>query len=112
MALCENGLYDDLVEHFVHDNCACQKGRGTDYALKRMKMSGSKMGRERRRLTKLLRKEKAGAVRPGTAQASLISWEANAKRGDTFYQVKRMEAYYKKKARDFDGNESGKASQD
>lgn len=77
-----------------------------------MKMSGSKMGRERRRLTKLLRKEKAGAVRPGTAQASLISWEANAKRGDTFYQVKRMEAYYKKKARDFDGNESGKTSED
>ena len=51
-------------------------------------------------------------MRPGTAQASLISWEANAKRGDTFYQVKRMEAYYKKKARDFDGNESGKTSQD
>lgn len=273
MALCENGLYDDLVEHFVHDNCACQKGRGTDYALKRMKihllryfrehgregwvlrcdirhffpstrhdvakaavakrirdpkalqmvctiidsfgdgvgiglgsqvsqlielcvlddldhfikerlhirhyirymddfilihhdkaylqwclgeiraqleklhfemspkktvlhplrqgivflqwrflltqtggvrmkMSGSKMGRERRRLTKLLRKEKAGAVQPGTAQASLISWEANAKRGDTFYQVKRMKAFYNRKARDLNGNESGKTSQD
>lgn len=27
-------------------------------------------------------------------------------------RVKRMEAYYKKKARDFDGNESGKTSED
>lgn len=37
MALCEAGLYEDITEHFIYDNCACQKGKGTDFALKRMK---------------------------------------------------------------------------
>lgn len=37
MSLCMNGLYDDFVEHFIHDNCACQTGKGTDFALKRLK---------------------------------------------------------------------------
>lgn len=37
MALCEAGLYDDFVEHFIYDNCACQKGKGTDFCLKRIK---------------------------------------------------------------------------
>jgi len=37
MALCEAGLYDDFVEHFIYDNCACQKGKGTDFCLKRVK---------------------------------------------------------------------------
>jgi hypothetical protein len=38
MALCEGGLYRDITEHFIHDNCACQKGKGTDFALKRVKV--------------------------------------------------------------------------
>lgn len=38
MALCEGGLYDDVVEHFIYDNCACQKGKGTDFAIKRMRI--------------------------------------------------------------------------
>ena len=37
MAVCEGGLYDDIVEHFIYDNCACQKGKGTDFCLKRIK---------------------------------------------------------------------------
>lgn len=37
MALCTDGLYDDITEHFIHDNCACQIGKGTDFALKRVK---------------------------------------------------------------------------
>ena len=37
MSLCEAGLYEDVTEHFIHDNCACQKGKGTDFALKRIK---------------------------------------------------------------------------
>ena len=37
MALCMNGLYDDFTEHFIHDNVACQNGKGTDFALKRLK---------------------------------------------------------------------------
>lgn len=37
MALCEAGLYEDITEHFIYDNCACQKGKGTDFALKRIK---------------------------------------------------------------------------
>ena len=38
MALCEGGLYRDFTEHFIYDNCACQIGKGTDFALKRMKI--------------------------------------------------------------------------
>lgn len=38
MALCEGGLYQDFTEHFIYDNCACQTGKGTDFALKRMKI--------------------------------------------------------------------------
>ena len=37
MALCMAGLYDDITEHFIYDNCACQIGKGTDFALKRIK---------------------------------------------------------------------------
>ena len=38
MSLCDNGLYEDLTEHFIYDNCACQVGKGTDFALKRLKI--------------------------------------------------------------------------
>ena len=37
MALCKAGLYEDFVEHFIYDNCACQIGKGTDFCLKRVK---------------------------------------------------------------------------
>lgn len=37
-SLCDNGLYDDIVEHLIRDNMACQTGRGVDDALKRMKV--------------------------------------------------------------------------
>lgn len=37
-ALCDNGLYDDIAEHFIRDSMACQKGRGTDDALQRFKI--------------------------------------------------------------------------
>lgn len=36
-SLCDNGLYDDIAEHFIRDNAACQIGRGTDDALNRLK---------------------------------------------------------------------------
>ena len=37
-ALCDSGLYEDIVEHLIRDNVACQTGRGTDDALNRMKV--------------------------------------------------------------------------
>ena len=37
MALCMGGLYEDITEHFIYDNCACQVGKGTDFCLKRIK---------------------------------------------------------------------------
>lgn len=46
MALCEGGLYQDITEHFIHDNCACQRGRGTDYALKQVKIHLQRYWRE------------------------------------------------------------------
>ena len=35
-SLCDSGLYQDIVEHLIRDNVACQVGRGVDDALKRM----------------------------------------------------------------------------
>lgn len=35
-SLCDCGLYEDFVEHFIHDNGACQTGKGTDFVLNRM----------------------------------------------------------------------------
>ena len=35
-ALCNGGMYEDFVEHLVHDNGACQNGKGTDFTLDRM----------------------------------------------------------------------------
>lgn len=37
MSLCQTGLYEDITEHFIYDNCACQIGKGTDFALRRVK---------------------------------------------------------------------------
>lgn len=31
-SLCDNYLYDEITRHFIADNCACQKGKGTEYA--------------------------------------------------------------------------------
>lgn len=37
-SLCECGLYEDITEHLIRDNCACLRGRGVDDALHRMKV--------------------------------------------------------------------------
>lgn len=44
-SLCDAGLYEDITEHFTADNCACQRGRGPDYAIRRLKsqLSGFSM---------------------------------------------------------------------
>ena len=36
-ALCDNYLYKELTKGFIYDNCACLKGRGTDFARNRLK---------------------------------------------------------------------------
>lgn len=61
------------------------------------KMDGEKMGKERRRLKALLAKEARGEVEEGTAERSIQAWDANAARGDTYFQRKRMKQYYQKK---------------
>ena len=60
----------------------------------RLKMSGEKQGRERRRLKKLAEKEADGKIPLGTTKNSFISWKANADRGSTYFQVERMSRYY------------------
>ena len=37
-SLCKAGLYEDISEHFIRDNCACQKGKGLDDAIRRLKV--------------------------------------------------------------------------
>jgi hypothetical protein len=36
-SICDNYLYDELTKHFIYDNCACQIGKGTDFAINRLK---------------------------------------------------------------------------
>ncbi len=35
-SLCDNALYRDMTKGFIHDNCACQRGKGVDFALNRL----------------------------------------------------------------------------
>ena len=35
-SLCDNYFYDTMTKSFIYDNCACQDGRGTEYARKRL----------------------------------------------------------------------------
>lgn len=35
-SLCDNVLYEEMTRSFIHDNCACQRGKGVDFALDRM----------------------------------------------------------------------------
>lgn len=37
-SLCEAGLYEDVTEHLIRDNPACQKNKGTDDAFRRIKV--------------------------------------------------------------------------
>lgn len=69
-----------------------------------MKIDSGKMGKQRRRIRKLLEKEIRGELAPGTAYNSLVAWKANANRGNTYYQQQRMtEFYYSEKARLMNG---------
>lgn len=36
-SICDTTVYDAITRSFIADNCACQKGRGTHYALDRLK---------------------------------------------------------------------------
>lgn len=35
-SLCDNILYPQITRSFIYDNCACQRGKGVDFALDRM----------------------------------------------------------------------------
>lgn len=35
-SLCDNHLYDAITKSFIYDNCACQVGKGTDFAMDRL----------------------------------------------------------------------------
>lgn len=37
-SLCDNYLYEAITRSFVYDNCACQTGKGTDFARNRLKV--------------------------------------------------------------------------
>lgn len=37
-SLNDNILYPTMTKSFIYDNCACQKGKGTDFARNRLKM--------------------------------------------------------------------------
>lgn len=58
------------------------------------RMDGAKFGKQRRKMKKLMRMERAGTLPPGTTRQSFICWRANAKRGDTYFQRQQMEHFY------------------
>lgn len=35
-SLCDNRIYPAVTKSFIYDNCACQKGKGTDFAMNRL----------------------------------------------------------------------------
>ncbi len=35
-SLCDNYLYEAITKSFIHDNCACQTGKGTDFSRRRL----------------------------------------------------------------------------
>lgn len=37
-SLCDNYLTAEVTRHFIYDNCACQKNKGTDFARRRFKV--------------------------------------------------------------------------
>ena len=37
-SLCDTYLYKEITRHFIYDNCACQKGKGTHFAINRLKI--------------------------------------------------------------------------
>ena len=57
-------------------------------------MSSKKIGKQRRKMRKLMEREQAGTLADGTTENSLLAWRANAKRGDTFHRRQRMCHYY------------------
>ena len=59
------------------------------------KMNKKKHGKQRRKLKKLFAKEESGDYAPGTAHESLVSYLANAARGDTYYERQKMISFYK-----------------
>lgn len=59
------------------------------------KMGKKKQGKQRRKLKKLYAKELRGEYAPGTAHESLVSWLANAARGDTYHERLKMINYFK-----------------
>lgn len=59
------------------------------------KMSKEKQSKQRRKLIKLYAKEQSGEYAAGTARESLVSWLANADRGDTYHAQRKMIQFYK-----------------
>lgn len=58
-------------------------------------MSVRKGDRGEGKLKKLYAKEQSGDYAPGTAHESLVSWLANAARGDTYHERRKMINFYK-----------------
>lgn len=58
------------------------------------KMDRKKIRKQKKRIRRLYQREAAGKTPEGTANQSMQSWMANARRGDTFRQRKEMARYY------------------
>lgn len=59
-------------------------------------MERKKLSKQRARMKKLWAMEQSGRLDPGTTAASLQSWMANAKRGNTYHKQENMNAFYRK----------------
>lgn len=57
-------------------------------------MNLEKITHQKKKVTKILDRESHGMCDPGTADASMQSWMANAKRGDSFSERREMARIY------------------
>ena len=117
-SMCNNGVYEDLTRSLIFDNMACQKGKGTDLAIRRVirmlqRLHKKALAEERKTLRGLKRGVDQGARTMEDVKRHYQSWIANAEYAgdapiramDHFYTVTfRRRPEYKRKRRHLYGN--------
>jgi len=58
------------------------------------RMNKKKQSKQRRKLKKIYAKEMSGKYAQGTARESLVCYLANLKRGDTYYEQRKMIKFF------------------
>lgn len=100
---CDNVLYARLTRSFIHNNGACQVGKGVDFELNRvkcglqhmlmMKPAPEVIKNEKRRLRRMVRKVAEGKATVDSVRVHYQGWRAHMEHGDTGRQLENMDKY-------------------